>query len=704
MALFSLLFAKASAEPDYVEGEVLVLYKSSASVKALSAIPAASQSTQTRRTFSRLSQRAGRTVQFIKDSSQTTAELMASLQSNSTVEAVSPNYRKHIYAPTRIPDDPQFTNQWAFYNTGQTVNGTTGSEDADIDFTDARRLMMDSPPEAVIAIIDTGVDYNHSDLANAMWVNPGEIAGNEIDDDGNGYTNDVYGYDFAGDIYTDSTTEADTNDGADSDPMDINIDPGHGTHVAGIAAATSDNALGVAGTGSLKIMALKASADGESLTDSATLGAAEYVLEMKTNGVNIVAVNASYGGEGSNALERLAIQALGDAGIIFCAAAGNDGANNDSTPSYPASYNVSNVISVAATDASDGLAAFSNYGKTSVDIGAPGVNIYSCTPAHIGSTGQVISESQTFSAAGFTFSGLTDSNGISAVLVDCGIGYTNEFPAAVNGKIALIERGELYFTEKVANAMAAGAVAAVVYNQTNGTGEVSGTLMRPHQWIPTVGISRADGLTLLALSNQTVTVINCQSEPNSYDYLSGTSMATPIVTGAIGVLAQHFPSDTVTERIARLYSNADAVSALASVCSTGERLNLAKSLNSDADELPDWWELQYAADLTVMDDISDLDEDQSSDLDEYRTGTNPTQSTNRWTVLLNNPATSEDIIQLSWSSQTGCTYRVLATDNLVENSFEIIDENLSATPPLNEWTKSSTNLLSQFFKIEFIWE
>jgi hypothetical protein len=692
-AVAAAFILQASGEPDYVEGEVLVLYKQSASTQSTAAAEVPGQS---RKTFARLSNRAGKKMQLIADHTRTTAELMAVLKTQANVEAVSPNYIKRICAPVRIPDDTQFASQWALCNTAQNVNGTTGTADCDIDFTDARRLMMDNPPEAVIAIIDTGVDYTHLDLQGAMWVNTNEAAGNGIDDDGNGYIDDIYGYDFAGDRYTDPVTgSTNANDGADSDPADI-LD--HGTHLAGIAAAVADNARGIAGVGRLKIMALKASLDGAYLTDSATIDAANYILEMKSRGINIVAVNASYGGAGSNAVEKAAIETLRDAGIILCAAAGNDGTNNDSTPFYPAGYAVSNILSIAATDSSDKLASYSNHGQTTVDVAAPGSLILSCYPPHLGSAASVKRGTSTYSATGMSFSGITDSSGLSGILYNCGRGYTNEFPSGVAGNIALIERGEIQFAVKVANAMNAGAIAAVVYN--NVAGGFGGTLSRPHRWIPSVGISQANGQTLLTVTGQTVTVVNQQNESTSYQYKNGTSMATPVATGAIGVLAQHFPDDSVTERIRRLLDNADPVASLSTNCVTGARLNLCASLDSDGDELPDWWELESAATLSAMNGASDTDGDGMSDLAEYRTGTDPKESSSVWSVAA---AAGGDTLQFSWASQTGCTYRVLSSTNLVTGPFEEIDST-SATPPLNQWDTPTTNGAARFFRVEQIWE
>ena len=727
LRIFSLLLTavfilQAAPEPDFVEGEVLVLYKQTSAVKGLPSadvVPAG----QTRKTFSQLSARAGKKMQLIRDRTRTTAELAAAFQANPNVEAVSPNYIKRVFTPARIPDDTLFGTQWALHNTeqavqfiaidtdgdtyaeyylpdyapGEPVYSTTGTADDDIDWTDARRLMKDNPPEAVIAVIDTGVSYAHLDLHNTMWINTNEIPGNAVDDDLNGYIDDVYGCDLAGDPYTDPDTSTETNDGPDGDPEDIGD---HGTHVAGIAAAIADNGIGVAGVGRLKIMAIKVSDDGTTITDSATINAIDYILEMKSQGVNIVAANASYGGNGYDALEKVAIQQLNAAGIVLCAAAGNESVNNDTIPSYPANYNVANIISVAATDSDDALASYSNYGATTVDVAAPGSLLLSCAPPHMASDASVEQGAQTVSALGMSFSGITASNGISGSLINCGIGDTGDFPAAVAGNIALIERGTLYFTEKVSNAMDAGAVAAIIYNNTNNPANIIGDLMRPNGWIPSVNITQADGQTLLAFTNQTVTVINRQDETTAYQYKSGTSMATPVVTGAIGVLARHFPNDSVSERISRLLDNADPVAGLSGNCITGARINLAAALDSDGDELPDWWELEYAATLTAMNSSSDLDSDGMSNLSEYRTGTDPDNPASTWSVAI---ADTEGTLQFSWPSQAGCTYSVHASTNLADGFFELTNA-IPSTPPLNAWSPPGTNSPQRFFRVEQTWE
>lgn len=682
---------------DFVEGEVLVLYKSTLSSKSRSSARSALSANSKRKTFSTLSRRSGKSIQYIKDPTRTTDELIALFQADPTVESVSANYIKHVSALPATPDDPAFALQWAYDNTAQSAPIIPGTADADIDLPEARRLMNTDPMPVVVAIIDTGVDYTHLDLADVMWTNSGEIPGNSIDDDANGFIDDIYGYDFAGDDYP-HPAGGTVNDGPDSDPMDVGS---HGTHVAGCAAAAVDNARGIASPGTLQIMALKASSDGEHITDSASIAAIDYLLAMKASGVNIVVANASYGGTDFDEIENTAFGLLNSAGVVVTAAAGNSTNNNDSIPHYPSSFTHANILSVAATDPDDELSSFSNYGLTSVDVAAPGTDIYSTVPVHMGTAALVTRNAQNYSAAGFAFAGTTE--GIEAPFYDCGLGHSADFPTAVSGNIALIERGGLYFSEKVENAMTAGAVAAIIYNKVGEAGLVYGTLGRPDDWIPAVGISRSDGIELKPLAGTTVTVINRPDAANAYDYKSGTSMATPIAAGCIGVLAQHFPTETAQQLIARIKNNVDPKASLTGKCSTGGRINLAHCLDTDADQLPDWWELQYAANIGTMNSTSDLDNDGFPDLSEYRASSIPNQPQSQWKVDLVGPIGLGGM-QLEWPSENGVFYRVLASDTLTDPQFSPISDILSPTPPRNEWiAPTPNNAPARFYKIELIW-
>jgi subtilisin family serine protease len=266
---------------------------------------------------------------------------IAVLSRNPNVVYAEPDYIVNAIA---TPNDPLFGQLWgmAKINAAAAWDITTGSA------------------SVVVGDIDTGIDYSHPDLAANVWVNPGEVAGNAIDDDGNGYVDDVNGWDFVNN---------------DNNPMD---DHGHGTHTSGTVGAAGNNGVGVAGVNwNVRVAGLKfLSAQGSGTTSNA-IRAIQYAT---AKGMRVT--NNSWGGGGPSQGLFDAIAAARNAGSLFVAAAGNNGANNDLMPFYPASYTLDNVIAVAATTSSDGLASFSNYGATSVDLGAPGAGIVSTVPGN----------------------------------------------------------------------------------------------------------------------------------------------------------------------------------------------------------------------------------------------------------------------------------------------------------------------------------
>jgi subtilisin family serine protease len=277
-------------------------------------------------------------------------EAIEKLRRHPLVEYAEPNF---LLGTDVVPNDPRLGELYGMINTGQ----TGGTADADIDADMAWNVSRGSR-SVVVAVIDTGVDYNHPDLAANIWTNADEIPGNHVDDDANGYVDDVHGYDFV------------NNDG---DPFDDN---GHGTHCAGTIGAVGDNGVGVVGVNwEVSIMALKfLSAGGSGSTANAVL-AVDYAT---ANGAHLSSNSWGGGGFSQTLLDAIARASAAD--IPFIAAAGNNGTNNDTTPHYPSNYDLPNVISVAATDHNDNKASFSNYGRVTVDIGAPGVNILSTQP------------------------------------------------------------------------------------------------------------------------------------------------------------------------------------------------------------------------------------------------------------------------------------------------------------------------------------
>jgi subtilisin family serine protease len=278
------------------------------------------------------------------------------LERSSGVLYAEPNYKRSLQA---TPDDTHFGQLWGLHNTGQSVGGTAGTADADIDAPEAWDITTGSPATTV-AIVDTGIESGHPDLAPQAWSNPGETgAGREtngIDDDQNGYVDDPGGWDWVA---------------QDGDPAD---EHGHGTHVAGTVAARGNNGQGVTGVSwQSKLMALRVlDADGEG-TVADVVDAYAYAA---ANGAPIV--NASLGSTGFSFTEYDTLRSL--PGTLFVVAAGNDGESNEVSPHYPCSYDLANIVCVAASNNRDGLAGFSNYGATSVDLAAPGRSILSTWP------------------------------------------------------------------------------------------------------------------------------------------------------------------------------------------------------------------------------------------------------------------------------------------------------------------------------------
>lgn len=280
---------------------------------------------------------------------------LEALSKHPSVEYAEPDFKLRALG---IPDDTLFPDLWGMNNTGQ----TGGVVDADIDAVEAWDITTGSS-DIIVGVIDTGVDYTHPDLQANMWVNPGEVAGDGIDNDGNGYVDDVYGINSIS--------------GA-GDPMD---DQGHGSHVAGTLGASGNNAQGVVGVShEVSIAGCKfLSADGTGYTSDA-IECIDYFVALKNAGHNVRITNNSWGGGSFSQALADSITDSENADILFVAAAGNDGVDNDINPHYPSSYEHDTILAIANTTHTDEMAWDSQWGLTSVDMGAPGSAILSTVP------------------------------------------------------------------------------------------------------------------------------------------------------------------------------------------------------------------------------------------------------------------------------------------------------------------------------------
>lgn len=340
---------RAPAHAKYVAGELLVQLRAGVSEK----------------TVERVLRHLGATVKSRFSGSE--GLILVSLARGARVEDAAAFARSlpdiamagpnHIYHVDAIPNDPQYSSQWGLH-----TRDSLDPADPDID---AEPIWDEftGGDEAVVGIIDSGVDIYHEDLRANIWENQDDIWGNGIDDDGNGYVDDTYGYNAL-------------------EPGRIPFDSsGHGTHVAGTIGAVGNNGVGVSGVAwQTKLAACKFIGDDGTGTDAGAIACLDYFSALKGRGVNVVVTNNSWGGTTVSPLLYAAVQRHRDIGIVFVAAAGNDSGDNDKTPHYPSSFDLTNVISVGAIDSIGQRAWFSNGGRLSVDLFAPGYDILSTWP------------------------------------------------------------------------------------------------------------------------------------------------------------------------------------------------------------------------------------------------------------------------------------------------------------------------------------
>lgn len=625
---------------DYVEGQALVLYKDnkietkSAAKRALKVdditvskvwnFDTAEESQGKVSTQSATSAQAGTantalTVGLVTSKTLSTKKLVEKLSADSNVQIAEPNYRVHA-----LTNDSYFSKQWGLKNTGQ-----NGGVEGNATNVEKKWEKTKGSKDVVVAVVDTGVDYTHEDLKDNMWENTYQPK-----------LRGEYGYDFAN---------------GDTDPMD---DEGHGTHCAGIIGAKGDNGVGVSGMNhNVKIMALKALDDQGGGSDSDLIDAYNYINKAINLGVNVAAINDSWGGEGKSTIFKKLIDLVGAKGAVSVCAAGNESANNDKIATYPANYDSDYKISVAATNEKGELSNYSNYGKASVDLAAPGSDILSTyvedsynpsiysaekqkevtqkladfngnnnwaewNPENIKITSTIEEKESNYKAE------LSDDNfgetdgkslkislkGVSAgETVSVRIPYTvsegtKEFPefsamTKVSGPkspASLISGG---------SALIIGECAAdrdlpestddlidenwdIAYN-FNGY-QISGEM---EDWIhlevpqeekdPKTG-ERSVFLSLMAekKGNYTITLDDlglskenvASSNFGKYEYESGTSMATPFVTGAIALEAAENPKSSAAERISAVLSQVKRTDALEGKVATGGALDYTQKI------------------------------------------------------------------------------------------------------------------------------
>lgn len=347
---------KIRNKPRFVPGEVIIKYRAG--------VEASVQQAGLQRAGLRVLRRSDVLGIVRATTTQSVMKVLQDCKTDPNVEYAEPNY--YVYAvetipegapfamkqsTPRTPNDSRFSEQWNMNN----------SNDADVDGPEAWATQTGSD-NVLVAIIDTGIDYDHEDLKEQIWLNPGESGNGKerdgVDNDNNGYKDDYRGWNFVFDS---------------NDPYDNNQ---HGTHCAGVVGAVGNNGKGVAGVNwRVKMMALKfLGQDGSGTTDDA----AEAIIYATKMGAKVLS-NSWGGGENSRTLQD-AIQFAHDNGVLFIAAAGNESSNTDNTANYPSNYEVPNVVAVASSDRNDALSSFSNYGRYTVDLAAPGSSILSAQP------------------------------------------------------------------------------------------------------------------------------------------------------------------------------------------------------------------------------------------------------------------------------------------------------------------------------------
>lgn len=570
---------RVTSEMDYVPGEIIVKYKTNkvnfkdgsglAKVEEIKSRLALEEKDK----FNNLNIEVLKTKNSVK-------ETIEELKKDTNVEYAEPNYLRY---PAEInTNDTNRGLLWGLDNTGQTVDGVLGTVDKDIDAPSAWTLSEGDG--VIVAVIDTGVAYNHPDLINNMW-----NGSSCLDENGNALGSCYHGYDFE-----------------DNDKIPLPTTSTHGTHVAGIIAAEKNNSKGVIGVApKVKIMALKSN-----LSVTENVEAIDFAIQ---NGAKVI--NASYVGPSYSTAEYDAINRFKTAGGIFVAAAGNYATNNDSSPYYPASYDLDNIISVAATDQNDNLASFSNYGATSVDVAAPGVNIYSTVSS------KTTTMSQNFEGVvvpnipvGWSKTGNWGTYNIGTdwgkvLYGDLSYPYANNANYTIESPtydLSSTQSSISFWTAcdtplsssswKDYMALEYSADAGSNYTQVSRWDESSLSSSTQHltfsipaafstsnfkfrfRWVTDSSDNSHDGCRIDDITIDKFT----DGSDEQYGFLDGTSMATPYVVGAVADLIYKYPSENIVNiKNILINTGADPLNSLNGKTVFGKRLNLYRALLSN---------------------------------------------------------------------------------------------------------------------------